>query len=344
MNIFLTTSPLQLICAIEAKSTYNTINNILIIRDEKSNSGKKQIHELLDKNEWDHVIHLKRSNKIWNTSKIIWALKKINPSLNFENFFLADYFAWRSNVILNNISITNEIIIDDGINTIQTYNYLLSKNNETHRNKFLRDLLMSLIGIKKPRLIYPRDNLSLFTIFELEKSHIKVINNNFLQLKNKLDSHNTYKENEKVGFIGQGLVNSRGMNIDDYLSLIKCVIKKHPNGIIYFPHRSEPLEVQCKIKEIDNVIYHQSKRPLEFEIAKENIKLSAIYGITSAASFTINKIYKDLPVFDIVVPVSMYGMSQLGTSLQSLQQYIALPIADLPDWDSYNQNNTLHFS
>ncbi|MDN3614779.1 hypothetical protein ACFFUS_17585 [Vibrio gallaecicus] len=329
MNIFLTTSPLQLICAIEAKSAYKTKNNILIIRDEKTESGKKQIKNLLVDNQWDHIIKLGRKNKIWNTSKVIWRLKKINPSLSFDNFFLADYFAWRSNVILANIKTENEIIIDDGTNTIQTYNYLSVKSNKTHRNKPSLDRMLSLLNIKKPREISYKDNLSAFTMFNLKESTIKVQKNTFNQLQIKLKTSDSYDKDGKVGFIGQGLVNARGINLTSYLEILNSILNKHPQGIIYFPHRSETQEVSDAIKELDNIDFHNSKSPLEFEISEQKIKLSAIYGITSAASFTISKIYKELPVYDIQVPVSEYGMEELGKTINYLHKEIGLPIADL---------------
>lgn len=332
MNLFLSTSPLQLICCMEAKKHYSTKNNILILRDEKTKIGQKQVNKLLDEKEWDVIIRLKRSNKIWQTTNIIRRLKKINPSLVFDNFFFADYMAWRTNVVLANITAKNEVMLDDGTNTITTFKSFIETGQHVSRNKPSRDFLMSLLGITKARIIYPRDNFHLFTFFNLKSGKFQIQKNDFGVLRSKLNALAAYSPNAPVGFIGQGLVGSRGIKVDDYLSLLKTLVKENPQGILYFPHRSETEEVSEKIKKINGITYQKATRPIEFEIAEENIKLSAIYGVSSAASYTLSQIYSNIPVFDIKVPLEKYGMAQLGKTLEGLRQEMGLPYADIPEW------------
>lgn len=344
MNIFLTTSPLQLVCALEAKSHYNTKQNILLIGEEKTSSGKKQIKELLANNHWDNILFLKRKNKIYNLFSILKKLKSINPTLSFDNFLCADFFSWQTNVILNNITLKKQIIIDDGTSIIMNYEQLLSDDgNKINLKKNLRtsfrNNILTLLNINKPRDAYSKDNISIFSAFELKKNNINIVENNFSYIQKQLNTQSSYEANAKVGFIGQGLVNDKCLSIVDYVELIKIISKKHPEGIIYFPHRSESLDVQKEIKKLTNITYHHSTYPLELELAKKNIKLSTMYGITSSASVTIDKIYKDLPVFDISVPKEMYQCKKTGGAFEFIKEYLSLSIADLPEWESYKEKN-----
>ncbi|MCU8115902.1 hypothetical protein M2H36_20185 [Vibrio vulnificus] len=332
MNLFLSTSPLQLICCIEAKRFYNTKNNILILREERSLAGNEQINKLLDKSEWDSVLILKRNSKIWNTARLIHKIKSLNPSLQFEHFFFADYLAWRTNVLLANIKASNEVMLDDGTNTISTFKTLIETEQHVYRNKRSRDILMSALGIKKARVIYPRKTFRLFTFFNLVSKKFPIDRNDFITLKDRLNINYCFSETAPVGFIGQGLVGSRGMKITEYCNLLKTIIKKHPRGLIYFPHRSETKDVENIVRSIVGVNYRKTSSPIEFEISNEEIKLSTIYGITSAASFTLSKIYTNIPIYDIEVPIEKYEMPLLGETLESLRKEIGLPYAELPDW------------
>ncbi|MDK2702069.1 hypothetical protein QO226_19245, partial [Vibrio vulnificus] len=124
MNLFLVTSPLQLLCAIEAKHHFRTSNNILIVREEKSQSAVRQMRVLLDKSEWDHVIFIGRKSKVWEARKLHSKLKSIHNSLSFLYIFYADYSAWRTNVLLNNIEVKHEVMFDDGVGTVRNVVHL----------------------------------------------------------------------------------------------------------------------------------------------------------------------------------------------------------------------------
>lgn len=86
MNIFLVTSPFQLINAIEAKKKFNCKDNILILRDEKSNLGKSQIDYILSLDSWDHVIKLGRRNKFISLVFTIKKCKSIIKRREINNF------------------------------------------------------------------------------------------------------------------------------------------------------------------------------------------------------------------------------------------------------------------
>lgn len=324
MNLFLVTSPFQLICAIEAKNHFKTKNNVLIIRHERHESTLNQIGLLLNKNDWSEIIFIGRKNKIYGMWKLIYDIKKINSNLHFDNVFYADYSAWRTAVLLNNITVEREVMFDDGVGTLREYVGKIKPELEVSRNKPTRDLLLKLMGVRPPRLIYPRNKFSFFTFFNLEDCNFHVELNNFNVLKKKLNSTECFKIEAKAAFIGQGMVAEKGVKLEKYCKLLSSIIALHPQGIIYFPHRTETNIVKDAISSIPKLEYHQSSLPLELEIGEKQLKLCAIYSITSTAVVTIGKIYPDIPVWDVDVPIEHYVIKEFGENFQQVSKTLNL--------------------
>lgn len=324
MNIFLVTSPLQLLCAIEAKHQFKTSNNILIIRKEKSKSAKQQVEILLDKKEWDHIIYIGRKNKVWEIKKTHMKLKSINKTLSFKKFFYADYSAWRTNVILNNINIEQEIMFDDGVGTIREFHEKILPNLIVSRNKPSCDFLLKTLGLRAPREIYPRDNFSFFTFFNLPKNKFEINKNNLSILQNRLDTFNCFSKSSPVGFIGQGMVAEKGINLDYYEEIIKNIIKENKVGMIYFPHRTEKSFVKERLEKIEGLNYHQSSMPLELEIAHRNIQLSKMYSIASTASISLELLYPNIPIIDLYIPINFYENKEFGKNFHKVRELLNL--------------------
>lgn len=329
MNLFLVTSPFQLICAIEARNHYNTKTNILVIRYEKSKHSQAQMDLLLDQDEWLEVIFLGRKSKIWEIRKLFIHLKKINSKLHFESIFYADYSAWRTAVLLHNITVDKEVMFDDGIGTLREYSEKIKPEIKISRNKPTRDILLKLINLKPPRLIYPREYFSFFTFFNLHNCRFHIENNSLSTIKEKLNSAKCFHPSAKAGFIGQGMVDEKGVQLEKYQEIIKTLIDMHPQGIIYFPHRTEKNTVKEIISSIPHLEYHQSSLPIELEIGKKQLRLCAIYSITSTAAVTIEKIYPDIPIWNIDVPVKYYTIKEFGENFQEVSKILNLKKAKL---------------
>ncbi|ANS84158.1 hypothetical protein VSVS12_00341 [Vibrio scophthalmi] len=324
MNLFLVTSPLQLLCAIEAKSEYQTKGNILILRLEKSSSSNLQMKVLLDENEWDHIILLGRRSKVWEARKLHSKLKKANPGLHFQYVFYADYSAWRTNVILSNISAKNEIMFDDGVGTIREFYEKIKPRNIITHNKISRDLLLTLVGLNPPRKVYPRDNFSFFTFFELPGSEHPIRTNYLNVLQGRLNTSTCYCKDASIGFIGQGMVAELGIKLDYYVDMLEKIIKDNNKPMVYFPHRTEREDVKQKILRIPGLTYHHSTLPLELEIADKKIKLSKIYGIASTASISLQKLYPKIEVIDLMVPIKHYEQHEFGKTFTDVAKLLSL--------------------
>lgn len=325
MNLFLVTSPFQLICAIEAKNQFQSVRNILILRLEKTLISQQQMTLLLNPDDWDHIIYLGRRSKVWELRKLISNLKKIQPNLSFQRLFYADYSAWRTAVLLNNISVEQEIMIDDGVGTIREFVDKIHPEKHVSRNKKSRDLILRLCGLNSPRVIFPRENFSFFTFFTLNDCRFPIVENQFYTLRKQLSTNTCFDANGKIGFIGQGMVAIKGIEIDVYCELLERLLMKHPKGIVYFPHRTECEMVKTRLKNIPNLEYHNSSLPLELEIGTKQIKLSALYGIASTAAVTVERIYPDIPVWDVEVPIENYVIEEFGRNFHTVSHTLNIP-------------------
>tara|TARA_Y100000588_G_scaffold136300_1_gene150019 strand:- start:670 stop:1680 length:1011 start_codon:yes stop_codon:yes gene_type:complete len=324
MNLFLVTSPLQLLCAIEAKHEYQTTDNILILREEKANNSITQTNLLLDKSEWDHIVYLGRKSKIWEVKKLHHKLKSINPTLKFSSVFYADYSAWRTNVLMNNIYTENEVMFDDGVGTIREFNDKIQPRLIVSRKKASRDILLKLIGLNPPREIYPRTTFSFFTFFKLPPCEFPVRENNLTVMKRRLSTDTCFKPDAPIGFIGQGMVAEKGINLDYYASMLEQLITENKRQMVYFPHRTEAEFVKQRLSVIKGLTYHESDLPLELEISTKELKLSRVYGIASTASISLQKLYPFIPIIDLNVDTKHYMIEEFGNNFQNVARLLNL--------------------
>ncbi|ELI6447580.1 glycosyltransferase 52 family protein [Photobacterium damselae] len=300
MNLFLVTSPFQYICAVEAKKNYKTRNNILILVEQSSEPGLSQQKKLVNENEWDYIIKTSRKNRTLNIPKVIKKIWSITSNNRIQHFFHAEYNGWRTKLLLRNLNIDKEIYFDDGTLTINEYEEEIRTKTIYSRKRFFNDLVLKLQGIKPIGKLPQSERLELFTIFDIEKPEHIIIKNTLSELKKKLKNTELYDPSAPVGFIGEGAIGHKHRKTQEiYVEEVKTFALNHPEGIIYFPHRTETKETRELIKSIPNLIYHQSEYPLEIELIEKKIKLSMLIGLLSTAQYTASLIYKNMPIYTI---------------------------------------------
>jgi len=311
MNLFLVTSPLQYICAVEAKSHYKTEDNILILVEQTSEPGLSQQSNLLDESDWLHVIHMPRKSRSIHTPLAIKKVKKILKTSQLEHFFHAEYNGWRSKLILKNTPICKEVYFDDGTLTINEYEEHIRNRDTYSRIRFFQDLLIKLLGLKAIGTLEQSENLELFTMFNIEKPEHNIEHNSFKELMLKYGKPNLYCPDSSIGFIGQGAIgHKRRKTKEQYISEIKEVISELGKGVVYFPHRTESEELREEIKKIPGIKYHISQLPLELEIVDKNIKLSGLIGIYSTAQYTLKKLFPKMPIYNIPSDIDIKGNNE----------------------------------
>ncbi|BBM65880.1 hypothetical protein VA249_25260 [Vibrio alfacsensis] len=297
MNLFVVTSPFQYICANEARISYNLDKNILIYVEQSTESGIHQMEALFDQNCWDYVIRIPRANRTFSVPKAIRKAKAIIKEKTVNNLIFSEYFGWRTNLILANMTAKNYIYIDDGTATLLEYDDCIAPNKPYTRSRLLQDLLIRLQQLSPPQQRTPNEKLELFSIFDFDDNRVKYKRNNLDFLRTFIDADKVFSTNAPVGLIGQACIGEkRGISIDDYVQDLQKISKEQKNGIFYFPHRTESDEVKNRVKAISGLHYHTPSAPIELEISLADIQLSGIIGVTSTALYTVSKIYSSLPI------------------------------------------------
>ncbi|EHH0749896.1 TPA: glycosyltransferase 52 family protein [Vibrio vulnificus] len=306
MNLFSVTSPFQYICALEAKAHYQTKNNILLLVEQLSEPGLSQQKKLVDDSDWDYIIKIPRTNRTRNLPKAIKEIWRITKNKQINNFFHAEYNGWRTKLLLRNLNINKEIYFDDGTLTINEYEEEIRSKAIYSRKRFVNDLALKLQGIKPIGDLPQSEKLELFTIFDIENPEHVIVKNTLSELKKKVGSTELFDPTSPVGFIGEGAIgHKRRKTHEVYVEEVKNVAVNYPQGIIYFPHRTESQETREAIKAIPSLTYHQSEYPLEIELIEKKIKLSMLIGTLSTAQYTASLIYKDMPIYTIETSIDM---------------------------------------
>ncbi|PKG37743.1 polysialyltransferase family glycosyltransferase [Psychromonas sp. Urea-02u-13] len=290
MNVFLVTSPFQYICANEARETYKTKNNLLVLIEQNNPIGQKQMSALFNEQDWDTVISFPRNRRTSITPKIIKAINQLCSS-NLETLFYSEYFAWRSKLIIRNLPFRKHIFFDDGTMTFFDYYDHIEPKNTFYRPRWLQDFQLRLQGIKPIGKLIFFENTEIFSIFKFPNCVIKYRENTLETLKSNVE-HQTTQFTPYDIFIGQGSVDEKGrINIDEYIEMIKSSQKGSDYPVLYIPHRTESTHVSEQVKKLKNITYHQPSYPIEIELSKSRIMPKNIIGLSSTALYTLSKIY-----------------------------------------------------
>jgi|TARA_Y100000588_G_scaffold252383_1_gene266933 hypothetical protein len=296
MNVFLITSPFQYICANEARVHFKTSDNLLVLVEQDTERGKKNMSEILDVSVWDEIIRIPRSHRTFRIPHVISSIKKKNKHI--ESLFLSEYHGWRSNVFIQNLTFDKLIYLDDGLATLVEYEEQIKPQKPYERKRLINDLVLRLQGVTPPNIVLRKPNFEMFTVFKLQSEDFEIHRNLMSDLRSTLNSQECYDSNAPVGFIGEANVGvyKEGIQPDGYLKTIKSILKESGKTMIYFPHRMEQKEVYKAVSDLEGVEVHNSSSPIEREIGKENIKLSKLYGYSSTALYTLSIIYSEIPI------------------------------------------------
>ncbi|MEZ8150895.1 glycosyltransferase 52 family protein [Vibrio splendidus] len=300
MNLFLVTSPLQYICAVEAREHLRCKNNILVLMNQNGTHGLTQQRKIVNLKDWDHVIEIERGNRSFVFPKVIKEVTKFLNTKRLSHFFYAEYNAWWTKLLIRNLPIDKEIYFDDGTLTLLEYQKFILTENEFYRPRLIQDFVVRCNGSKPIGRLAQSENLEIFTMFDLKPSKFTVHKNSLKSLKGKYGHPTLYDANAPIGFIGQGAIGDKNQKtIDEYLSEILKISHNAQRDILYFPHRTEKKPVRDTLIKSGKVKYHCSEYPLEIELIDKKIKLSSLIGTFSTVMFSCRLLYPEMPIYSI---------------------------------------------
>lgn len=308
MNLFFVTTPLQYICAKEAKMYYQTLGNILVVKvsnNESERVGSQQLIDLIDDSDWDEVIYIRRSLTI---PFVINKIRKNYPVV--DGFFVSDYVGWYASVFLKNLSFNRYIYIDDGVMTVFQYNSHIKNQLMEVKEKKLYNLWLRVNGLKSIKFVGGHGNVEIFTMFDID-SNIHTVNRNRLSILRRMMSHNIYDGSAPVAFIGDGGVSDATIPESEYMDALN-ELSANNKGIVYFPHRTESASLTEKVLSVNNLSYYTPSSPIEMEVIKKSLKFSKVLGFGSTALYTLSILDEALPVEFIKINAENYYTKRLA--------------------------------
>jgi len=289
MSLFIIESPFQLLCAIEAKEHFKTLNNTLIILDTGEKNNLLQIKNLLNLSHWNIVNIIPfSSNKLITFLKSIQLVHKFKKN-KLHNLFIGEFRSETMWLFVTNVKYVNSYLLDDGSHTIHlqnnTFNNLLQYNKGINSVKKYLLKIMFLNGLD-------RTVMNLFTIYDFENKYLNqnIIKNNFNFINTKIDEK--FNSNQNIYFIGSNMVENDMLDEDYFFDILKKILKYYGTNkpIIYIPHRREQEYKLKKIEELD-VQIKLIDVPIEIYFLLNQIKPNHIASFASTALYTLSKIY-----------------------------------------------------
>ncbi len=259
-NIFIVSSPMQLINLIEYKNLNN--HNLKNFKNKKfffgyTNSNEidimRSINRSINYNE-NEIVELKNNIHIVIVLFII-KIRAITYRLNL--LIIGDY----NNYLFNQFyKISKKVIIlDDGTNI---FNF----------NKFFK---------------LDKANTEIFTMFEKKQfNNIQTNENKYQYLKSKLKKLNVTKS---LFILGSAGIEKKFISPKKYAKILKTVKMKYKNyKIYYFPH---PKEQKKNLQKLSFLNILNPGTTIEIYLIKKNLKPSLIIGFNSTAFFSLKKIF-----------------------------------------------------
>lgn len=279
-NIYIVSSPLQLLNAIEAVNHFKTQNNILIISHIEDRVSLSQIKKLLIYVSWDEIQYISLAK-----TKIekLFFVKKINKILSvwkeqvISKVFVGEYRSHHVNHICNYFKSKEIYLLDDGLALLS---YHSRRENVELKDKAIK-MIYQFVCLYKLSTI----NHIFFTMFELKKG--KVIKNNYIFFKKYI---NNKKTKELVYFIGQGSLETALKNQDDYKSALIKILKFYKNKkFIYVLHRRQKDDFIKKLSLELNFEYQRFENLIELEMIFSSQTASDFGTFFSTAIMTLPK-------------------------------------------------------
>ena len=276
-NIFIVSSPLQIMNAIEAVDYFKTSNHILIILYTDNKKQLSQMKRLLKFIDWYTIEYIPLPQK--SIDKIIFS-KNIYHSLKFiekdkiYKVFVGEYRSDHVNHIVNTLSDKNIYLLDDGLAQLSYHNEM---GDQSYKVK-VRRLVYKALFYKLQKI-----NYTFFTIFDIQNE--KIIKNNYSFFKKYISDKQI--ENS-IYFIGQPFVELGIMREENYKkSLAKIIDFYKEKKFTYILHRREKIENIKKLSLELNFEYKIFDNLIEFEMITSKIIPSEFATFYSTAIVTL---------------------------------------------------------
>jgi len=312
-NLFVISTPWQLVNAYEAISTFNTENNVLIVGATSNPLNIRQIQALIQPSDWSLIIYLSdNKSNFLQYAAVIKDCKKIHYDKIFINW------NWFTQIIFSNVVFNDAYIVDDGLATITHYNEI-RLGEKKYQEFFKKKLRFILFGFK----VFTSKRISFFTSFSLPNSdNIKIKHHDFQRIRGKYCTNN-FQKTKDMFIIGQALTEKNMMSQKLYNQYIAGICRYFQScNVLYIPHRDEK-NIFRYIDSFDGLEFKIIDQPLEIFLLENKTIPRAIVGLFSSVLVNIKQLLNSAEnIYYVYVPNSHINTGPYKRILQNNRSHI----------------------
>lgn len=299
MNLFIISSPLQYINALEAKHHFGfDAQECVLCICESNMKNRMQLLNIINAEDWGAIHFIPQVlNKylFWMPYKIFDLILKEIGRISYV--FIGEY----RNEFIKYYAVASKskkiFLLDDGNATISICKLRAAGMEWTPnhvRPSILYSMSLRLMGIKPQRI----ETLNYFTVYNLTPRHGEsVVKNSFNFIKRKLSDGMTTVD-KKVYFLGTELDSAYPIPIvknEEYMKLMVMVREYFKDlDIVYFPHRSEPDEKLNTLENELNIHVQRIDVPIEIYLTKNAVYPKILAGFYSTAFDNLKIIFPNV--------------------------------------------------
>jgi len=303
-NLFLVSSPFQILCSIEAihyfDLKYN--NNELIIVNRGVESNYRQMVEVYKKNQnlfRNFELGLDQHGSILKWKKRFKHLTNYVSNFEIKYLFIGDYREGISRHISNTNIFKQLFLLDDGFATLELDEKIYNRNIHNWKD-YIRFIAES--GDYK---FGASPDITFFSIFKNLKNKCIYNSFNYLNAINK-----TKLITSEIYLLGSPVVEDGLLDLSIYLNHLKNYLnnnKEYP--IKYFPHRREKNNKIKHLLSLDkNLILQENSIPIEQFIINNKTQPFKVASLFSTALYTIRMLNKGIDIDIIKIPINKFNI------------------------------------
>ncbi len=273
--LFIVSSPLQVINALEAINKYPINNSKIFVLDGFLNKDRKNLGQIEFTTKTfmhDNVKYFfdEKHNLYTELIKLFFCVCLCR--FKFDYVFIGNYTARLHRIIGSLFKKRKTVLLDDGVGTIKI------------QNEFKKD-----------------NHYNLFTIFNVTPFAKQIITKNNFEFLKGIISKTTIEYEDSVYFIGGKLPEVNIMTYEYYYTiLLKAKGYFCKLEFIYIAHRGESKEKLDYIRNNLNIEVRELSFPIEL-LYLENILPKQLVSISSTALISLKTIYNQITVYSIKI-------------------------------------------
>lgn len=294
-------SPLQLINAIEARDYYNIDSIDITFFCNGNKNNKKQVLSVIEKLNIKAkilLITIPKDKRFFKTIFFLKSLKFYKKNTNNYDFVILGHFRSIYQATYANFYTGKKILVDDGTRSLDDISFLNNAGYKTF-GYFTKRLFYRMFSVKPYLIAKKYTFFSYYTPKHHLGNHIDLIKNKFSFINKINGIKKDIITNKKIAFVGQSLVDTKLLTLDNYLKLINGIDNYYKNKydslveIEYYPHRNESNEILEHINKMPNFRIMRTEFPLElyFLLSSEYPKEIGLFF--SSVSETLSIVFEN---------------------------------------------------